>query len=269
MSFLNVGNTCYLASALQCLFTSSHFVSNMTQYLKQNDPLVKSLVHLYEQWVRDVADIDPSEFYSVFRTHYALFDNQQQHDAHEALQVLMDLLSSRCSRMTQSIYQSPNKAAHRQWFSKPINLMDETFQVQLENTIRCNACNHQVVSYQCEYGLFERSVCKDLLLNEYKCDHCKRLGTCSQTVQVHHAPPSLILKSGVCNHTRLQIGTKRYRLAAVCKYYPSRFKSGGHYTAVVRKETQWFLKDDGMTSLLERVDDLCNDGCFFVFEMVL
>lgn len=269
MSFLNVGNTCYLASALQCLFTSSHFVSNMAKYLKQNDPLVKSLLHLYEQWVQDTSCIDPSEFYAVFRTYYTMFDNHLEHDAHEALQVLIDLLSTRCNRMTHSFYQSPNKAAHRQWFSKPINLMDETFQVQLESTIRCSICNHQVVSYQCEYGLFERSVCTDLSLNDYRCDRCKRVGTCLQTVQVHHAPLCLILKSTVCNHANLQIRTNRYRLAAVCKYYPSRFKSGGHYVAVVCKESQWFIKDDGMTLLLKGVDDLCNNGCFFVFDMVM
>lgn len=271
MSFLNIGNTCYLASALQCLFASKHFVSNIHTYLKQTDPFVKSLLHIYEQWASDKANIDPSEFYTMFKTHYTFFDNNREHDAHEALQVLIDVLSTKCSRMVHSTYDTRSpKEAYRKWLSKPINLMDETFQLQLESVIRCKKCNHQVITYQCEYGLFEKWVCTDVLLSDYKCDNCQQTNTCLQSVRVHHLPPCLILKSTSCNHIQLQIHNKRYRLVAVCKHYANPFKSGGHYVAVVRKsnEDAWYVKDDGKISLFVKgVEHLCDDGCFFVFEI--
>eukprot|EP00959_Pyramimonas_sp_CCMP1952_P274045 5728384-Pyramimonas_sp.AAC.1 len=45
----------------------------------------------------------------------------------------------------------------REWCPK-LSPLDETFQIQLKSGIRCTACKHRAVSFQCEYGLFEKSV---------------------------------------------------------------------------------------------------------------
>jgi len=271
MSFVNSGNTCYLATALQCLFNSEHFVTNAHIHLKKTDPFVNCFLQVFNKWLANEQNIDASALYKCIRSEYTLFDNQQEHDAHEALEVIIDILSTRCIRSIKSMYdRSSPKDARRQWFSKPVNMMDETFRVQLEHTVRCEACSHTHVLYQCEYGLFEHSVQTDVCLDGYTCDRCKVVGKCLHTARVHHTPPCLILKSTVCNHPRLQIGSYKYHLIAVCKHHTSEH-SCGHYLAVVknRKDGQWYMKDDGQIRLLERVDHrtLCNHGCFFVFEI--
>ena len=272
MSFINNGNTCYLAAALQCLFSSNYFVSNAHKHLKKTDPFVNSFLQVFDKWLANEQNIDATEFYEQLRLRYTLFDNRQEHDAHEALQVIIDLLSTRCGRSLKSLYdtQCP-KEARRQWFSKTINMMYETFRLQLAHHIRCTDCNHTMVWYQCEYGLFEQSIQKEVLLEGYTCDRCNVIDKCLHTVQIQHAPPCLVLKSTICNHNNLQIGAYKYRLVAVCKHYKIG-QEKGHYAAIVKNhhDGTWYIKDDGKVELFKGVGGprvLCDNGCFFVFEI--
>ena len=272
MSFINTGNTCYLAAALQCLFSSNYFVSNAHKHLKKTDPFVNSFLQVFDKWLANEQNIDATEFYEQLRLRYTLFDNRQEHDAHEALQVIIDLLSTRCGRSLKSLYdtQCP-KEARRQWFSKTINMMDETFRLQLAHHIRCTDCNNTMVWYQCEYGLFEQSIQKEVLLEGYTCDRCNVIDKCLHTVQIQHAPPCLVLKSTICNHNNLQIGAYKYRLVAVFKHYKIG-QEKGHYAAIVKNhhDGTWYIKDDGKVELFKGVGDprvLCDNGCFFVFEI--
>lgn len=266
MGIRNIGNTCYLAAALQCLLQCQHFTKNV-HLLKASDPFVKLFLNLHKELSMGNRVVDPTDFYKSLRNHYPYFDNQDEHDAHEAMQVILDMLSTRCARMPHPFYVSRNRTAARQWFGlAPTNIIDETFRVQLENTVTCGSCKHTIVSYQCEYGLFEQSVCKDKPLEEYQCDKCRKFGNCMQTIRMHHAPPCLILKSTVCNHNNLVVNNQRYRLIAVCKHSQLN-RNNGHYVAAVCEQHGWVLKDDERSTPLLVKGVERDNGCVFVFEI--
>lgn len=244
MSIVNLGNTCYLGAALQCIMSTNRFVSLYTS-LKTNK--LKSFTNVCKQIEHGFRNIDPSELYSEIKSEYTLFDNHNENDAHEALQVIIDLLAC----------ESINKV----------------FQVRSRSVVSCADCAHVVHSEQCDYGILENGLCEhqEATLDGYRCDGCGGQN-CRVNVRIQRLPPCLIVKSSNCKSLCLKIHGKVYDLRAVCKYL-RRDETGGHYVTVVRKnDACWYLKDDQKSVLLfkegvDNLDSLFLDGCFFVFEM--
>lgn len=242
MSILNIGNTCYMGAALQCLMSTDRFVSQYVDALKTNN--LKGFINVCQQIEHGFRNIDPSELYSEIKSKYALFDNNDQNDAHEALQVILDLLSC--------------------------EFINDLFQVHLRSVVSCVDCAHVVESDQCEYGIIENGLC-EAKLDGYRCDGCGGYN-CRVNVRITHLPPCLIVKSSNCRNLCLKLHGKVYGLRAVCKYR-QRDETSGHYVTVVRKKDAcWHLKDDVKSTLIlkegvDNLDPLFDDGCFFVFEV--
>lgn len=250
MSIVNLGNTCYLGAALHCLMSTNRFVSRYTRFLKTNK--LKSFTYVCKQIEHGFRNIDPSELYSEIRSKYALFDNDDENDAHEALQVILDLLA--CE-------------------SGARGFINDLFQVRLRSVVSCADCAHVVESDQCEYGIIDNGLCEqESKLDGYRCDGCGG-HDCRVNVRIAHLPPCLIVKSSkMQKRVCVKLDGKVYALRAVCKYL-RRDETGGHYVTVVRKnDACWYLKDDQKSVLLfkegvDNLDPLFVDGCFFVFEM--
>lgn len=245
MSIINTGNTCYLGTALQCLMSVNRL--NLHLLENNNDPFIKSFVYVCKQLEHGFNNIQPIELYTHIRSKYQLFNNHEEHDAHEAIQVLLDLLSNHT------------------------DVINDSFRVEFKSVVRCGACGHVVTSYQHEYGLLEHSLCMQKPLSDYRCDRCRCIGMCVLDMSVNRLPPCLILKSTRCKSTVLKTHGDTYYLKAVCKHFEQNLTGRGHYVAVVRKnDSCWYLKDDAKTDLLfedvDNLDPLFVDGCFFVFE---
>ena len=93
---LNVGNTCYFNSAVQCL---AHVPALTNRFLREGPydgpcevtRAYSSLVR--KMWIRKETDpLDPRELIDAFRTKFKDFTPLQQHDAHEAVLALLDAL---------------------------------------------------------------------------------------------------------------------------------------------------------------------------------
>lgn len=245
MSIVNLGNTCYLGAALQCLMSTNRFVSRYTHSLKKTNKW-KSFTNVCKQIEHGHRNIDPSELYSEIKSKYTLFDNNNENDAHEALQVILDLLACEC--------------------------ISNLFKVRLRSVVSCVDCAHVVESDQYEYGIIDIGLCEhETKLDGYRCDGCGGRN-CRVNVRITHLPHCLIVKSSNCKNLCLTLHGKVYGLRAVCKYL-RRDEKGGHYVTVVRKnDACWYLKDDQKSVLLfkegvDNLDPLFVDACFFVFEI--
>lgn len=253
MSLVNTGNTCYLGTALQCLMSVSRFVSEYTHSLDKNDPFVQSFVYVCKQLEHGFDHIQPNDLYTQIRSNYDFFNNREEHDAHEAIQVILDILSNRTKHVNR-------------------NFIEESFRIELKSIIKCGDCRHVITSYQREYGMFENTLCAQKRMNDYRCDCCGAMGACRMHVRIYRLPPCLILKSSKCTSTILKMHNHTYYLRAVCKYFERTGSGGGHYVAIVRKnDSKWYLKDDTKSVLLfeegvDNLDPLFVDACFFVFE---
>ena len=93
---LNIGNTCYFNSAVQCL---AHVPALTNRFLREG-PYDGSceVTRAYSQLVRKMWSqknkdpLDPRELVDVFRSKFTDFTPLQQHDAHEAVLALLDAL---------------------------------------------------------------------------------------------------------------------------------------------------------------------------------
>lgn len=93
---LNLGNTCYLNSAVQALF----HVPALTRHFKTAEPYAGScdITREYAAVVHELlrtdedSPVNPAELLRAFRRRFAQFDNRRQHDAAEALGFLLDVL---------------------------------------------------------------------------------------------------------------------------------------------------------------------------------
>ena len=98
----NLGNTCYLASALQMLLSVEGFVKEIIQSFRQqghsNCPLRDALATLfissYEQddKLSNPKHLDPTDLKKAMDDISTLFDGYLQQDAHEFLSTLLDIL---------------------------------------------------------------------------------------------------------------------------------------------------------------------------------
>ena len=92
---LNVGNTCYFNSAVQCL---AHVPALTNRFLREGSydgpcEVTRAYSHLVRHmWNRKDTPLDPSELLDAFRTKFTDFTPLHQHDAHEAVLSLLDAL---------------------------------------------------------------------------------------------------------------------------------------------------------------------------------
>jgi len=115
----NLGNTCYMNSSLQALLSLDGFVDTLitssshdSEFLipsvSPNKILVEQLVHVFRllrgeeisdkiesewtTWQSNSQDVNPTQFKEVVDEKTPLFVGYQQHDAHEFMTTLLDLL---------------------------------------------------------------------------------------------------------------------------------------------------------------------------------
>lgn len=90
----NLGNTCYMASALQMLFASDRFMEDVSQTSpsnRQSSPLRNEFFNVYRRLLASET-VSPHDLKRILDDHTPLFHGYYQQDAHEFLTTFLDLL---------------------------------------------------------------------------------------------------------------------------------------------------------------------------------
>lgn len=243
----NLGNTCYINSSLQILFSLPHFVERLDVIYKRlksaqaNDkemmPLcsailnVASALRLLPSHIQNVSTIEGSANPSVLKKELDVltdkFAGYEQRDAHEFLSDLIDLL-----------HDELLVAARVNNFGDDFELpTDEFFRLTVNVTLTCHCCNYSRSKQEMyrhlsiDIGINRSSQDEPWTIlqgidnffkpevRDIKCEKCKEGTSVTQTIAVTSRPKALLLH------------LKRFRMEAkdgqliICKS-SGRVKSG-------------------------------------------
>ena len=167
----NMGNTCYLNSALQCLSNTEDLTKYfLKKYFKTEINNGSSLgskgfisSEYYElidtMWNGQYNHFSPKKFRINFCRKTKLFCNSEQQDSQEFLLALLDNLHEDLNRITNKKYmelqeqqkgESDEEASKRWWDyyqSRDNSIIIDLFQGQYKSTIKCCKCKKASISY--------------------------------------------------------------------------------------------------------------------------
>ena len=167
----NMGNTCYMNSALQCLsntedltkyflFRSFKTEINNASSLSSKGLISRAYYNLIETlWNEPYERILPKNFRITFCKKTGLFMNHEQQDSQEFLLALLDNLHEDLNRITNKQYkeleeqrkgESDEEASKRWWDyykSRENSIIVDLFQGQYKSTISCCKCGKSSTSY--------------------------------------------------------------------------------------------------------------------------
>ena len=157
----NLDNTCYLNVCIQTLLSCTSLIKSIcsfryTRIPDKYKPFLWELLKLIQYRLDDTNEyhiIRPITFVTVFKQLFSQFDGNQQHDAHECLTNILDILhnsmstfstKSKNSKPCAECIHTPNK--HMLWISshssdKKRSIISKKLHGQFRSSITCQKCS--------------------------------------------------------------------------------------------------------------------------------
>jgi ubiquitin carboxyl-terminal hydrolase 4/11 len=167
----NLGNTCFMNSALQCLshceeLTKYFLTRKVFDEINRNNShgtggeVAKAYYELIRQlWQGDSPYLCPTDFRHIFVRFVRQFAGFSQHDSHEMLTFMLDTLHEDLNRVRQKPYLEMNEkseketeleASSRWWknhLSRENSIIVDLFHGQYKSVITCPECNRISITY--------------------------------------------------------------------------------------------------------------------------
>jgi ubiquitin C-terminal hydrolase len=240
MTIKNLGNTCYLDSVLQCLFHTKS-IQRYIKVAKNKDPVSNAFANLMREVLRG-CEGNPEVFYRFVKDAHSDFDNNCHHDAHEALMVILEMLSKSFDRISNTMFRSKSQRALLVWGEK-YNIIDEIFRVMYRCVYRCKACGHEQTTYDTDYCVYDNAIDTEQL-EHYRCDRCKTVNKTVRKQTVSHNPQTLItVHKKDLPEEEFIFGNSVYKTFAIVSHVKFN-EMTGHYNAHVLENGEWLLKDN-------------------------
>ncbi|CAK4258371.1 unnamed protein product [Aphanomyces euteiches] len=168
----NLGNTCYMSSAIQCLshsrllcdyFRSGHYRYdlNLTNKLGTQGKLAVAFGNLLSSlWSTNKKNLSPLQFRNALAKFNRQFDNYDQHDSQELLAFLLSGLSEDLNRVKEmpAPVEQPDSdgrcdtvVADEWWqnyLKREVSIIVALFMGQYKSLLSCNTCHHQSASFE-------------------------------------------------------------------------------------------------------------------------
>ena len=225
---INLGNTCFMNSGLQCIsltvpltryFVTGEFLEDInteTDEFKLCKEYIRVLIGMWE----DNCIVSPVSFRKHLETFHNAYTGFRQHDSHELLVRLIDVLHIACSYKAEisysgepiSDYDNMKIEALKVWanhFKDQYSTIIDLFYGQFNSSMICNLCDHIYHSYDpfCSlslqvtkttttiYDCLDAFSSKEVLDedNKWRCDKCQQLSQATKKIVIWKTPKILIL----------------------------------------------------------------------------
>jgi len=168
---VNIGNTCFMNSALQCLSNcyelTKYFLLDLYEDEVNKDNKLGSggeIAYIYREllddlWNGEKSIINPGYFKKVFSLFVRKFSGYHQQDSNEFLIYLLDRIHEDLNSVTKKPYieieekgeNESDEVASKRWWEMHLlrenSIIVDLFHGQFRNTITCDYCNRVSVSY--------------------------------------------------------------------------------------------------------------------------
>ena len=232
VGLINLGNTCFMNSSLQCLMNTipltDYFLGydyrseiNQENFLGTGGELVTAYASLVkEMWMGKKKTVEPSAFKSKLEAFAPQFYGNEQQDSQELLSCLLDGVHEDLNRVKKKPYIEDKECdgtndegdavlAWQNYLQRDRSIIVDLFQGQLRNEICCSECNHTSVKFDAFMYLSlpvsdsccSIDDCLDLFCaaevlageNQWYCSKCKRHVDATKKFDLWTLPPILIV----------------------------------------------------------------------------
>jgi ubiquitin carboxyl-terminal hydrolase 36/42 len=254
----NIGNTCYMNSALQLLLNCSDFkniiinypVNNKLQYI----PIIKTFITDYEISNKNV--INPVDIKELIEKYNKQFMGNKQQDAYEFLIYFLDMINSELSK-DFNLFNIFGLEFNINFKCKMINCLNENEHIEKELFLNLDMDNNLNNSYR-KY----KSIVKLIDDNLYYCEKCKQKQPGRKRTENKRWANNLIIVLKRFNYNLQKDNSNidiplnwrhNYKLKGGILH--SGGVNGGHYIYYGLVNDKWYIFDDSTIRELNNIDD--------------
>ncbi|VVU95572.1 Ubiquitin carboxyl-terminal hydrolase [seawater metagenome] len=287
----NIGNTCYMNSALQMVannediinyFTSNNFSSNNLNVFK------KFLI----EYKSNGNSFSPRELKAIVGRRNKMFGGFMQNDSHEFLIFLFDIIEEDLKKeLDHGDILSKDKES---------NFISKLFDYKMNSILKCKikSCNNVSKNISSDRFLsleipnsdnltlddcYRDFKAREKLQNDERwwCDKCKKKRIASKRLEINYWSPYLFIHLKRFNVNMSGRATKNNTFINVPIYWRHNYvlqglvvhsggTGGGHYISVGNVDNKWILFDDSSTSQLseEQVTKLASCAYLLHYKQI-
>ena len=273
---VNLGNTCYINSIIQCLSHNSSFRQDLMSF-KENGMLMGEIIKLIKNLWLENCIIRPRSFKAKIDQKMVKYKGVDKNDASEFFIDLVNILQEETIKVTSkevTLAPSPYsskfyKMAEKNWVEslKQNTFITDNFYGQLERRFVCSDCENSFRKYEpflsLDVGVAKDNLTvQDLLKNFFSKDYvyleCENCGSSEKdtehevTTEIIKLPSTLTLvfknfnkynidadeTLDMSGHTLLSDQTVFYKLRSLITF------SNDHYISIIKKNKYWVMFDD-------------------------